>query len=69
MDMLHLVPVALLCSVGFWLMWPVFIDPIARKRRVGRLRDHGAADALADSLFQDWRDQAEVVDTRVVSRL
>ena len=54
MDMLHLVPAALLSTIGFWLLWPVIADPIARRRRAARARDLGQADSLADSLFEEW---------------
>ena len=57
MDMLHLVPAALLCTLGFWLIWPVIVDPIARRRRADRARNLGGTDRLADALFDDWADQ------------
>ena len=60
MDMLHLVPAALLCTLGFWLMWPVVVDPITRRRRAGRVNKLGATDNLADALFEDWADQTNL---------
>lgn len=60
MDMLHLVPAALLCTIGFWLLWPVFVDPISRRLRAGRVRRLGATDSVADALFEDWADQSRM---------
>ncbi len=60
MDMLHLVPAALLCTLGFWLMWPVVVDPIARRRRAFRVEKLGTTDRLADALFDDWADHANL---------
>ena len=60
MDMLHLVPAALLCTLGFWLMWPVVVDPIARRRRAGRVKKLTATDRLAETLFDDWSDQGRL---------
>ena len=54
MDMLHLVPAALLSTIGLWLLWPVIADPIARRRRSARARDLEQADSLADALFENW---------------
>ena len=60
MDMLHLVPAAMLCTLGFWLLWPVVVDPIMRRRRVDRVEEFGKTDCLADSLFDDWADQSNI---------
>ena len=60
MDMLHLVPAAMLCTLGFWFLWPVIVDPIMRRKRAGRARNLGATDRLADSLFDDWSDHASI---------
>ena len=60
MDMLHLVPAALLCTLGCWLLWPVVIDPISRRRRAARVEKLGATDRLADALFEDWGDQSRL---------
>ena len=60
MDVLHLVPAALLCTLGFWLMWPAIVDPIMRRRRVGQMRNLDATDSLADALFEDWADQGRL---------
>ena len=60
MDMLHLVPAALLCTIGFWLLWPVVVDPIARRARAGRVRRLGATDSLAETLFEDWAHQSHL---------
>ncbi len=54
MDMLHLVPAALLSTIGFWLLWPAIADPIARRRRDARRRALGQTDLLADTLFKNW---------------
>ena len=60
MDLLHLVPAALLCTLGFWFIWPVIVDPIMRRRRAGRARNLDATDSLAEALFEDWADQASM---------
>ena len=57
MDMLHLVPAALLSTIGFWLLWPAIADPIARRKRDARLRKLGQTDLLADALFKNWGDR------------
>ncbi|MDJ1016941.1 MAG: hypothetical protein QNJ35_10550 [Paracoccaceae bacterium] len=56
MDMLHLVPAALLSTIGMWFLWPVIVDPILRRRRHIRTQSLEATDALAEDLFQNWSD-------------
>ena len=68
MDMLHLVPAALLSTIAFWLMWPVIIDPLTRRRRAGRVRELGSTDLLAESLFEDWADHTDSGPSDAVRR-
>ena len=61
MDMLPLVPVALLGAVGVWLLWPVIVDPLTSNLRAGRRAGSKQTDGLADGLFGVWRENAEKV--------
>lgn len=58
MDMLHLVPVAVLCSVCCWLIWPVVVEPMLRRLNGGPSASLGSADLLADDLFEAWTERS-----------
>jgi len=52
MSMLPAIPVLLLGFVIVWLLWPVVVDPLARRFRA--LRHNDDRDKLAEGLFDRW---------------
>lgn len=52
MSMLPAIPVLLLGFVIVWLLWPVVVDPLARRFRAHRCNDD--RDQLAEGLFDRW---------------
>ncbi len=53
MSMLSAIPVLLLGFVIVWLLWPVVVDPLARRFRAARRNDE--RDHVAEGLFERWR--------------
>ena len=52
MSILPAIPVLLLGLIIVWLLWPVVVDPLARRfRAVRREDDH---EQLAEGLFDRW---------------
>jgi len=52
MSMLPAIPVLLLGFIIVWLLWPVVVDPLARRFRAYRHSDD--RDQLAKGLFDRW---------------
>ena len=59
MDLLHLVPHALLLCVAAWLIWPAIIDPIRARLAVRFHPDAPTPDGVAEALFTTWGDDAK----------
>ena len=64
MDLLHLVPHALLFFVAAWLVWPMITDPIRARLATRFHPDAPSPDGVADALFGAWSDEHDPINDR-----